>query len=88
MHPKIQEFAEKAGFYIEMFDDDNIENQKIEKFFDLIVEEFGSKATPNPWITQYPGDVFVVFNPITNGAHVLGAARSFADAEKILTIVL
>ena len=88
MHSKIQELAERAGFYVEMFDDDNIENKKIEKFFDLVIEEYGSKETQNPWITQYPGDIFVVFDPITDGAHVLGAARSFAEAEKILKSVV
>ena len=42
MTPKIQELAEKAGFYVTMFDDSNPDNQKIENLVRLVVEECAS----------------------------------------------
>lgn len=33
------------------------------------------------WIVEYPGDVFVVFDPMTDAAGILGAARSLQAAE-------
>ena len=39
MNPKIQELAEKAGFYVTMFDDINLDNQKIENLVQLVIEE-------------------------------------------------
>ncbi len=39
MQEKIKTLAEKAGFYVPMFDPENEDNLKIEKFANLIVEE-------------------------------------------------
>lgn len=36
------------------------------------------------WICEYPGDVFVVFDPMTDAAGILGAARSLQAAETLL----
>lgn len=36
------------------------------------------------WIYEYPGNVFVVFDPMTNGESIAGAARTLAQAESIL----
>lgn len=36
------------------------------------------------WIREYPGDVFVVFDPTTDGSGILGAARTLEEAEAIL----
>ena len=36
------------------------------------------------WILEYPGDVFVVFDPTTDGSDILGAARTLEEAEAIL----
>ena len=32
---------------------------------------------------QYPGEVFVVFDPMTDGSGILGAARTFDEAQNI-----
>ena len=39
------------------------------------------------WICEYPGDVFVVFDPMTDGAHIIGAARTLREAGAILEAV-
>lgn len=39
------------------------------------------------WIYEYPGDVFVVFDPMTDGARIVGAARTLGGAEAILAAV-
>ena len=36
------------------------------------------------WIIEYPGDVFVVFDPMTDGSGILGATRYLKDAYKML----
>lgn len=33
------------------------------------------------WIVEYPGDVFVVFDPMTDGSDILGAFRRLEDAQ-------
>ena len=40
-----------------------------------------------PWIYEYPGDVFVVFDPMTDGAGIVGAARTLREAGAILEAV-
>ena len=35
-------------------------------------------------IIEYPGDVFVVFDPTTGGAHIAGASRTIEEAIRIL----
>lgn len=37
------------------------------------------------WIVEYPGDVFVVFDPTTDGAHILGACRTLDQANQMLS---
>lgn len=39
------------------------------------------------WICEYPGDVFVVFDPMTDGARIVGAARTLREAGAILEAV-
>lgn len=39
MNERIQELAEQAGFYVAMFDPGNKDNEAIEKFAELIIEE-------------------------------------------------
>ena len=36
------------------------------------------------WIVQYDEEVFVVFDPTTNGANIIGAFQSFYEAENYL----
>ena len=36
------------------------------------------------WITEFTRDVFVVFDPITDGAEIVGAARSLEEADQLL----
>lgn len=37
-----------------------------------------------PWIYEFTRDLFVVFDPMTDGAHIAGAVRTLAEAEAIL----
>lgn len=48
--------------------------------------EFQPKC-PVKWIYEYPGDVFVVFDPTTDGACIAGAARTLEEAQEILSRV-
>ncbi len=52
--------------------------------FDLVAVEPAAAETESPWITRYGEAVFVVFDPTTDGAHILGGARSFEQAQHIL----
>ena len=36
------------------------------------------------WIVQYDEEVFVAFDPTTDGANIVGAFRSFYEAENYL----
>ena len=38
MNKHLQKLAEQAGFYVEMFDPDNAENAKIERFAELLIK--------------------------------------------------
>ena len=40
----------------------------LDNFAQLIIRNYCSshKFTKNPWITEYPGEVFVVFDPMTD----------------------
>lgn len=33
------------------------------------------------WIVEYPGEVFVVFDPMSDGCYILGAFRRLEDAQ-------
>ena len=90
MHPKIQELVEKAGMFGMCRRTDGLyilQESVFEKFANLIVQEFGCKATSNPWINQYPGEVFVVFDPMTDGSRILGATRTYEEALQIFDTV-
>ena len=39
MNERIKEFAEQAGFYVAMFDPRNKDNEAIEKFAELLIQE-------------------------------------------------
>lgn len=38
---------------------------------------------PAPFIGEYRGEVFVAFDPTTDGSHIIGAARSQQEAEEM-----
>lgn len=38
MNENIQKLAEQAGFYVAMFDPDNVENAKLERFAELLIK--------------------------------------------------
>lgn len=44
-------------------------------------------AVCGQWICEYPGDVFVVFDPMTDGANIVGAARTLREAGAMLDAV-
>ncbi len=39
MNERIKELAEEAEFYVVMFDENNVDNARIEKFAELIIRE-------------------------------------------------
>jgi len=58
--------------------------RELQRFAYDVLATFAQRQTGNRWITEYPGDVFVVFDPTTDGAQILGAARSFSEAKSLL----
>lgn len=68
--------------------DEHREWRELQRFAYDVLATFTQRETVNRWITEYPGEVFVVFDPTTDGAHILGAARTFVEAEKILKSVV
>lgn len=58
--------------------------RELQRFAYDVLATFAQRETDNRWITEYPGDVFVVFDPTTDGSQILGATRSFSEAKKLL----
>lgn len=87
VNKKIKDLAFQAGFVGEnmypVFA--TCQETALNNFAQLIIQNYCSshKFTKNPWITEYPGEVFVVFDPMTDGSGILGAARTFDEAQNI-----
>lgn len=92
MNEKIKELAVRAGFVGESMYPifGTCQETALNNFAQLIIQNYCSshKFTKNPWIVEYPGEVFVVFDPMTDGSGILGAVRTFDEAEKILKSVV
>lgn len=62
MNERIKELAEQAGFYVVMFDPKNKDNEAIEKFAELIVEEcisIGRETSKEIFkMSKKEGDIF------------------------------
>jgi hypothetical protein len=91
MKNQLFEIAKDAGLPISWWEK-AIENgetrewREITRFAELVLQKFGNMPKHHgSWIVEYPGDVFVVFDPTTDGAGILGASRNISGANKILS---
>lgn len=50
-------------------------NENLRNRLDQFVKHHGQ------WIVEYPGEVFVVFDPMSDGCYILGAFRRLEDAQ-------
>lgn len=62
-------------------------NRSLWAKLDSLRADLGKPAMCGQWIYEYPGDVFVVFDPMTDGARIVGAARTLREAGEILEAV-